>query len=953
MAAVTWGRDVRQAPVDALLPPYKEPQVRSRLLATADLPLTELPVHSAWIPVQDGPPTTGLFVGSGRFRAELRHATLVGGWQRTWESTDGAAALHIRLVEARNHRYARQETRSACAPRTSLGIPGADDAGFESRGAAYATACAVDVRGRTAVVTDARVAGKDAPEKTEALLRGVFTRQLTRVPVAPDLPQIKDAFPSTRNALNTAAMSAAVATPATLGLIALARDRSTWRRLWPWARRQRRHDALSVDGLLKLRMAAGNTAVMIRFAVYAWAIRLSEELRLGIWATIAMAVGTVTCVLLIEWLVRRRRPARWRPPAFDGPRRLWAVLGVAVSAALVLLAALFFVAGSVFEALGVNPGGSDYVATQWGILLRALGLVILLLSFVPFVLVRRIAMRHLRRRPREDPRRPVLLLRSFADDRRMLRARRLDRASVLERLCLRRFERFEEVTTSALAQHGPVEALSRVGERLPPALGAVRRSFGMDEWRDGVRRLITQSQLLCVTVGRSQSLLWEIRQIRAAGALGRTIFVLPPVSRAEQRRRLAVLGYALGIEWTVLDHTRPGTDVLAVTVPYESPVVITGRIPNDVAYEAAVEVAALAATGTAQVADPELQKTLDRYLHLAHGGVGSAAAVHPTRPPEVQIHAPGKAPEYRPWYRHIWIVAWVAAGVVAAPIPFLLGHYGEDVTTVSLPAAVTSLAQDQRSPDVYAVVAGRHVMRLDSSLRGQQVATTDDWMDSVVVDGRQAYYVSGATGHVGRVDLGTGHTVWRRSVGPGVRALALAGRDVAVTSPADGSVIALARENGRPAGRAGLEGHPYGITAARGRLYVSLTTGNEVVELEAESLAVRSRTGVPGSPRQLVNQGSRVWVHAPSTHRVHMVDTPRTRAGPQKGASVLLSLQSPLISGNGAYLAVEGQERITVLHPEDALRRLAVPATDATSLLVTRDGMVLVGFESGQLSRYE
>ena len=54
------------------------------------------------------------------------------------------------------------------------------------------------------------------------------------------------------------------------------------------------------------------------------------------------------------------------------------------------------------------------------------------------------------------------MLRSFADDRRLLRARRFDRASIVERLCMRRFERFEEVTASALAVYGPVLALSQV-----------------------------------------------------------------------------------------------------------------------------------------------------------------------------------------------------------------------------------------------------------------------------------------------------------------------------------------------------------------------------------------------------------------------------------------------------------------------------------------------------------
>lgn len=116
----------------------------------------------------------------------------------------------------------------------------------------------------------------------------------------------------------------------------------------------------------------------------------------------------------------------------------------------------------------------------------------------------------------------------------------------------------------------------------------------MDDWKDRIRELIASARLICVTVGRSESLLWEIGEIRAAGVLDRAIFLLPPTSQTEQRRRLQVLAHALGVDFALLDQTWPGRDVLAMVFPDDAapalggPVVITGRAPDDAGYEAAI-----------------------------------------------------------------------------------------------------------------------------------------------------------------------------------------------------------------------------------------------------------------------------------------------------------------------------------------------------------------------------
>ncbi|OEJ49518.1 hypothetical protein [Streptomyces agglomeratus] len=831
-------------------------------------------------------------------------------------------------------------------------LPATDRSGFEVQNSGYVRGCAVVAHGRTAVVVIVESSRSKASQAVKRLLTDTYGRQSPRVADSPDLADSPAHFDTTRTALNSMAMSTAVGIPMLLGLVVLVRDRSSWHRLRSWCARPMRVGVFSVDRLVDRRLAANVAAVLLRLCIYAWAIRISEILRLGVWMTLAVAAGGVTCILVTEGLLRRRRRiARWRPVAFDGPRRLWAVVGVALTVGIALSGVWLVLLGSNIAAFGFNPRGADYLAAPFGVMTRAFGVVLLLSSLLPFTLVRRIGMRHLRHTIERDERPPTLMLRSFADDRRTLRARRLDRASVLERLCMRRFERFEEVAASALSAHGPVVTLSQVGERLPPAWGAVRRSFSMEDWKEGVVDLIATSQLICVTVGRSESLRWEIGQIQAAGALGRTLFLLPPTGRSEQRRRLAFLGHALGLEWSWLDRTRPGTDVLAVTMPFGHPVVITGRAPNDVGFEAAVEIAGMAVTGRSCEGDDELKETIAAYLAYARlaASSGTPAGHRVTPAPRVEIHAPGMAPVYRQWWRRWSVLVWVLFATVTMVVPYALTTVGTDVETLKASGAVTSLAQDETSDSVYAVIGGHSLVRVDSaSLNASRVAGIDDYVNGLVVHGSDAYYVSTKTGHVGRVDLLNGRTVWRQSAGAGARALVLADSRIVVTSPADESVVALARQDGRRLSRLPLAGAPYGITRTDKRLYVGLARKNQVVELEQSLLTVSARRHIPAGPRELFTRGDQVWVHSPTGHVLQQFG-PGT-AG-RRASRLLMSSQNAQVSANGPWLAVQGMERVTVLTPDGHVRRLPLPSSDLLSLLVQRDGTVLMGHSSGLLSR--
>lgn len=125
----------------------------------------------------------------------------------------------------------------------------------------------------------------------------------------------------------------------------------------------------------------------------------------------------------------------------------------------------------------------------------------------------------------EDPRAaPILLLRSFQDDRETVRANNSMIAAPFR--ALRRRVYVEEIVAEVAFQQGPLIAVADPGARRPP-LGAARENLSDDAWRPYVARLIERSARIVVILGQTPGLLWEIDQIAARGALRRTIFIVP------------------------------------------------------------------------------------------------------------------------------------------------------------------------------------------------------------------------------------------------------------------------------------------------------------------------------------------------------------------------------------------------------------------------------------------
>lgn len=982
VVAIFWNRQVTPSPAPAVVPPYQVPAVAHQMLSTAELPPTGT---KGWLQMQDGPPDTPLFTGTGRFRADFRNTIIASAWQRTWVTSNHRDALQVAAYVARNRAAATGFMSGQCVPSMKVPLSGTTVAGYLDRGSGENTACAMALRGRTVLVITAGARGAKASTVVLHLLTVSTKRQLPMVPAnATNQPLGRFIATGTMTAYNTSLMVIIVSFSGLLGLVTTVRDRSSWRRLrsrlsvFRHARRilgrDRTLGTFPVDPLVVVRTARLSALALARVAVIVWSIRLCEHWDLDVRATAGLVAATIAGILAVEWLIRRRTAsASWRPAVFTGRRWIIAAASLVLSAAIAG-AGVFLVASGLATAAADTAGGgvSDYVAGEIGGVLPYLGMALIALALVPFFFARRLGMRALRNeaareRTADQERHPVLMLRSFADDQRLLRSRRTDRASIVERLCLRRFERFEEVAAAALSAYGPVLALSQPKEKLPPPLGAVRRTFSMEDWQERIRDLISSARLICVTVGRSQSLLWEIGAIRAAGALDRAIFLLPPTGKTEQRRRLLVLAFALGIDYAPLDVTYPDRDVLAVVCPGGDgasgaiPVVITGSAPDDVGYEAAIGAWALAVTGSKQSFPADLRELsagLASYAVYSAPEFAAFAAAHPDVPaaalpdPERYIYAPGKAPVYKPWSRRLvgWkVLPWALSAVILPGVFKVMEARGAPAHVINTPYPVTALTADDRSAAVYAVLDGHVIGQLDFSKQGSHVVTpvteVSDAIDSLIIDGHDAYYASTDAGHVGLVDLQTRRTLWVRSVPTGVRSPVLADGRLVVTSPATSQVIELDPANGHVVAAKTLPGTAYGVAAAGKKLYVTLARQNAVAELDAGTLASVRTIPVPAGPRDIDATAGQVWVECLLAHQLVPIGSP---AAPR----AWLSVQTALISGDAGLLAVQGMEWVSVLSPDGALIRTPTLLTDPASLVMERDGSVVVGYDSGEIDKY-
>ena len=249
--------------------------------------------------------------------------------------------------------------------------------------------------------------------------------------------------------------------------------------------------------------------------------------------------------------------------------------------------------------LGISPGTITAVVSVAGVALLLLGGVLL-----------RSARRHLRasatRVRAAEHRPPVLYLRSFEDDDDLRVATvATPRRPFLEMLRLRGSDPFEEALAWELAPHGPVVAVGRPGRSLA-TLGAARDHLPDDQWREGVSDRMADAAAIVVVIAATDGLAWEVGEIARDGHLGKTVFVFPPTTDEELRRR-----------WQFVDGVLDGLGVRNAPFPTDTADPLTANLlpsgfwhltvasyRDEASYCAAIDVAMGVATSNAEPAPP-------------------------------------------------------------------------------------------------------------------------------------------------------------------------------------------------------------------------------------------------------------------------------------------------------------------------------------------------------------
>src|SRR5262249_17133132 len=121
----------------------------------------------------------------------------------------------------------------------------------------------------------------------------------------------------------------------------------------------------------------------------------------------------------------------------------------------------------------------------------------------------------------------------------------------------------EAALTEQLLDFGPVIAIGRPGEPLPP-LGASRFYAPRDgeEWKRHVTEFARDSQLVVVMLGETEGLRWEYDLLAGANWLSKTVFVVPLVKGPALTRVLTIFRNYTGA-WGIQIVGRVDADVVA------------------------------------------------------------------------------------------------------------------------------------------------------------------------------------------------------------------------------------------------------------------------------------------------------------------------------------------------------------------------------------------------------
>jgi len=173
--------------------------------------------------------------------------------------------------------------------------------------------------------------------------------------------------------------------------------------------------------------------------------------------------------------------------------------------------------------------------------MHPIGLPILYASGICFNLSKRLRRISFEELLSKDPRNPILLLRPFSYDNLEIKKFSLAELLVphLSPNFYKRISRYsvEEEISKIFYTIGPLIAIGRPGEKLPPA-GAVRVYADNLKWQSKVIELAKRSKLVIIIIDNSPGLLWELQNIPTIIGIERILLLLPP-NKKERRKLLS------------------------------------------------------------------------------------------------------------------------------------------------------------------------------------------------------------------------------------------------------------------------------------------------------------------------------------------------------------------------------------------------------------------------------
>ena len=408
-----------------------------------------------------------LITGTAGFLEEVERQAVLDDWQRTIVSRDGSIAVTVEAIRFRNAAFGRElfEPKAERDPRPPRLPPGAQPTVGELRDD-YAERAAVFSKGPLFIRIEVISTSADARADSRDVLTRASRLQFDKLSLRRNLPGDSLEVGRLKRRLGIGVIASVVATFLLVGLVTAVRDPTVRRRFVITIRGRPDPPAHAIDVDLVARMARTRLARRARRRAYLSLAVVGAVMYAptGFVLSVAILIGCLVAWNLIATLASQALGESSTPRLFTGWGLAIGLLASSLTLALSAAGAFVIWLGIVAEVNGF-PSVSDDGLSRLRTIALVLGAGLLVLSRVPLGLGRRLAMRRFAKRMQADPRESVLLLRSFTDDHLKIRTRQYKRSG-LDRLAMRRWERFEESLAFGLYELGPVEALGEPGQKL-------------------------------------------------------------------------------------------------------------------------------------------------------------------------------------------------------------------------------------------------------------------------------------------------------------------------------------------------------------------------------------------------------------------------------------------------------------------------------------------------------